>query len=150
MSSAGSGGSIRFRIHSRLSATATAFSCALHLAMIGGHGNWAMGALLVGMVALCLPCVVHLWRSASVGAARRVTAAALGMVALHLVILCAGSPARHAHSRAGNLADISQPSAHLAMLGVMAVELVTAMTASSLAGRLLSSERLRVHGARSS
>ncbi len=107
-----------------------------------------MGALLVGMVALCLPCIIHLWRRASVGAARRVTATALGMVALHLVILCAGGSAGHAHSGAGNLADISQPSTHLAMLGVMVVELATAMTASSLAGRLLSSERLRVHAAR--
>jgi hypothetical protein len=132
---------VRFRIHARLSAVATAVSCALHLAMIGKHGGWVISALMVVMVAFCLPCVLHLWRSATLHATRRVTTAALVMVALHLVILCAGGAADHAHTGAYASIDVAPTSAHLAMFGVMAVELATAMTASTLTGRLLSVTR---------
>jgi hypothetical protein len=141
MNSTGSGGRVPFCIHSRLSAVATAVSCALHLVMIGKHGGWVISSLMVVMVAFCLPCVLHLWRNATLHATRRVTAAALVMVALHLVILCAGGTADHAHAGVYTSTDVAPASAHLAMFGVMAVELATAMTASTLTGRLLSATR---------
>jgi hypothetical protein len=134
---------MQFRIHSRLSAVTTTVSCALHLTMIGRHGNLAMSVLMVVMVAFCLPCILHLWRSATLHATRRVTTAALVMVGLHLVIVCAGNTSGHAHAGAAASHVVAQTSAHTAVLSVLVVELVTAMTASSLTGRLLSSARRR-------
>lgn len=57
-------------------------SAMLHLLMIG-HGSVLAGLLMVGMAALCLPCAVHLWQSATVRAWTAVGAMNAAMLIMH-------------------------------------------------------------------
>ena len=49
--------------HSRICAAVTAASCLAHLWLAAGnqHGTW-LNLLMLAMVAVCLPCAVHIWR----------------------------------------------------------------------------------------
>ncbi|WP_460744014.1 hypothetical protein [Nesterenkonia halophila] len=66
----------------RSAAVLAGVSALLHLVMIG-HGSTPAGLLMVGMAALCLPCAVHLWRSATVRAWAAVGAMNAGMLLVH-------------------------------------------------------------------
>ncbi|QYF90373.1 hypothetical protein [Arthrobacter sp. PAMC25284] len=126
-------------LHARLCAVVTAGSCALHvwLAAAGRHSGW-LSALMIAMVVACLPCTVHIWRQVRVGALQRVMVSALAMAVLHAFVLLAAGPSGHGHaglSGAGPTAGIGDPAAAV-MLGVVAVELTTALLAATLVARL--------------
>jgi len=61
-------------------AAVTASSCLVHLWLVAGnhHGLW-MNLLMLAMVAVCLPCAVHIWRDGRAGALRQVMGCALAM-----------------------------------------------------------------------
>ena len=63
------------------------------------------------MAAMCLPCVLPLWRAGSLGAARMLMGGALFMVAVHaaLLLIPGGTGAGHQHGASAVL--ISAPAA---------------------------------------
>ena len=104
--------------------------------MAGQHaGLMAAGMLLMALV--CLPCVLPLWRSGSVGAARMMMGGALGMVAIHAVLLLApaGGAAGAAGHRHGGLVVAAAPAAGadaaVSMLALIGWELAAAMLAAT-------------------
>ena len=90
-------------LHPRICAAVTAASCLAHLwlAAENQHGTW-LNLLMLAMVAVCLPCAVHIWRHGQVTALRRVMASALVMTGVHaLLLLGAGAGASgHIHHAA--------------------------------------------------
>jgi hypothetical protein len=128
--------------HSRMCAAVTAGSCLLHLWLVAGnhHALW-LNLSMLAMVAVCLPCSVHIWRHVRVGALRRVMASALAMALLHAVLLLAAGPASHSHGTAAAAAGTAAvagtaSSAAAASLGVIALEITTALLAATLVARL--------------
>jgi hypothetical protein len=132
--------------HSRMCAAVTAGSCLLHLWLVAGnhHALW-LNLSMLAMVAVCLPCSVHIWRHVRVGALRRVMASALAMALLHAVLLLAAGPAGHSHGTvaavgaaaiAGTEAFAGTAAAASASLGVIALEITTALLAATLVARL--------------
>jgi hypothetical protein len=106
----------------------------LWLAASGHHGAW-LGLLMVALAAVCVPCTQHIWRHGRVGALHQVTAAALGMVALHAVLLLGGGGAVHAHGR-GPASYVTDVSGSVQLLLVIVLELTTALLAATLVARL--------------
>ncbi len=47
-------------LQGRLCALATAGSCVMHVSQIGSHHPWWLNVLMIVMVAVCLPCAVHI------------------------------------------------------------------------------------------
>jgi hypothetical protein len=134
--------------HSRICAAVTAASCLAHLWLAAGnqHGTW-LNVLMLAMVAVCLPCAVHIWRHGRVTAVRQVMAAALAMTGVHAVLLLgAGSGgAGHIHNGAAAAAAAAAgaaPAGPVALLAVIALEVTTALLAATLLARL----RARAHG----
>ena len=72
----------------------TAASCLAHLWLAAGnqHGTW-LNLLMLAMVAVCLPCAVHIWRHGRASALRQVMASALAMTGVHAVLLLGAGPA---------------------------------------------------------
>jgi hypothetical protein len=138
---AGRGGIV---LHPRVCAAVTAASCLTHLGLAAGnqHGTW-LNLLMLAMVAVCLPCAVHIWRHGRVTAVRQVMAAALAMTGVHAVLLLgAGSGgAGHIHNGAAAAAGAA-PAGPVALLAVIALEVTTALLAATLLARL----RARAHG----
>ncbi|MFE4228072.1 hypothetical protein ACFRJ8_09320 [Arthrobacter sp. NPDC056886] len=150
------GGSV---LHPRICAAVTAASCLTHLGLAAGnqHGTW-LNLLMLAMVAVCLPCAVHIWRHGRVcavrqvsivgrvsvfprmGAVRQIMASALVMTGVHAVLLlgAGASAAGHAHhgDAAAPAAAASASAGSAAMLAVIALELTTAMVAATLLARL--------------
>ncbi len=128
-------------LHARACAAVSAGSCALHvwLAAGGHHSGW-LSVLMVAMVAVCLPCTVHIWRHLRVGALQRVMVSALVMAVLHAVLLLAAGPSGHSHAEAAAAGPGS--SAAAATLGVIAFELTTALLAATLVARLRTRTRV--------
>ena len=140
-------------LHPRICAAVTAASCLAHLWLAAGnqHGSW-LNLLMLAMVAVCLPCAVHIWRHGrlstvrqvstvrSVGAVRQVMASALAMTGVHAVLLLGvgAGAAGHAHHgvSAAPAAAASAPAGSAAMLVVIALELTTALVAATLLARL--------------
>lgn len=130
-------------LHSRICAVVTAASCLAHVWLAGGnhHGLW-LNALMLAMVAVCVPCAVHVWRHSSVAALRRIMASGVAMAVLHGFLLLA--PGGSAHSHAGSAPAVtaaatgSEWSAAAALLAVIALEITTAFLASTLVARLRS------------
>lgn len=126
--------------HSRFCAAVTAASCLAHLWLVAGnqHGTW-LNLLMLAMVAVCLPCAVHIWRPGRAGALRRVMASALAMTGVHAVLLLgAGSGAGgsgHFHHGTAAAAGAA-PSGAGALLAVIALEMTTALLAATLLARL--------------
>ncbi|KQN87323.1 hypothetical protein [Arthrobacter sp. Leaf69] len=133
-------------LHSRICAAVTAASCLLHVWLVAGnhHGLW-LNLVMLAMVAVCLPCTVHIWRHGQVGALRRVMASALAMTGVHaLLLLGAGAGASgHIHHAAAAASAGAAPvsagaasSGAVALLVIIAVEVTTAMLAATLLARL--------------
>jgi hypothetical protein len=139
-------------LHSRMCAAVTAGSCLLHLWLVAGnhHALW-LNLSMLAMVAVCLPCSVHIWRHVRVGTLHRVMASALAMALLHAVLLLAAGPSSHSHGTAaavgaaaisgteavaGIAAVAETAAAASASLGVIALEITTALLAATLVARL--------------
>lgn len=128
-------------LHPRICAAVTAASCLAHLWLVAGnqHGPW-LNLLMLGMVAVCLPCAVHIWRRGRVSALRQVMASALAMTAVHAVLLLGiGSGAGgtgHIHHGAAAAGAGAAPSGAGALLAVIALEMTTALLAATLLARL--------------
>ena len=128
-------------LHSRICAAVTAASCLVHVWLVADnhHGLW-LNLVMLAMVAVCVPCTVHIWRHGQVTALRRVMASALAMTAVHAVLLLgagAGAGASgHIHHAAASASAGAASSAAGALLVIIAVELTTAMLAATLLARL--------------
>ena len=128
-------------LHSRICAAVTAASCLVHVWLVAGnhHGPW-LNLVMLAMVAVCLPCTVHIWRHGQVGALRRVMASALAMTGVHaLLLLGAGTgagPSGHIHHAAAPASAGAASSGAGALLAIIAVEVTTAMLAATLLARL--------------
>ena len=122
-------------LHPRLCAVVTAGSCLAHLwlAVENHHGAW-LNVLMLALAAVCLPCAVHIWRHSRVSALRQVMAAALIMVAVHVVLLLGVSSGGHNHS-AGPASKVVDTSGAGAVLAVIALEITTALLAATLVAR---------------
>ncbi len=137
-------------LHPRTCAAATAASCLAHLWLVAEnqHGTW-LNLLMLAMVAVCLPCVAHIWlhrrdcdlRRAS--ALRRVMASALAMTGVHAVLLLGHGAGGlgHGHHGAVAAAGGAAPSGSGALLGVIALEITTALLAATLLARLRAQPR---------
>jgi len=123
-------------LHSRLVAVVTAAGCAAHLwlAAAGRHGLW-LSVFMLALAAVCLPCVVHIWRHSRLGALHQVTGAAVAMAALHAFLLLGAGGAGHAHAGAPP-SSIAPANGAPELLLVIALELTTALLAASLVSRL--------------
>ncbi|GHG44809.1 hypothetical protein GCM10012320_10160 [Sinomonas cellulolyticus] len=125
----------------RWAAAAATAGGAAHLAMVPG-GGW-MAVLALAMAAACAPCAWHLWRRPSTRAARALIAMSLAMVAVHSALVLgafggntgAGSHAHGMHGSARAGAVEAMVWGHGTMLAVIAVELVTALSAAAWVGR---------------
>nr|WP_090580401.1 hypothetical protein [Arthrobacter sp. ov407] len=131
--------------HSRICAAVTAASCLMHLGLAAGnqHGTW-LNLLMLAMVAVCLPCAVHIWRHGTARALRQVMAAALAMIAVHAVLLLgtgSGGAGHGHHGPAAAAAAGAAPAGSGALLVVIAVEMTTALLAATLLARLRAQPR---------
>jgi hypothetical protein len=95
---------------------------------------------MLAMVAVCLPCALHVWRRSNVAALQRIMASAVGMAAVHTFLLLASGRSAHTHAAAaGGRADSAGgagESAAVVMLLVIALEMTTAFLAATLVARL--------------
>lgn len=123
-------------VHPRLVAAGTGFSCAAHvwLALFGQHGVW-VGAVMLALAAVCLPCAIHIWRHSMVGALHRVTASALAMVLLHAALLLGTAGGRHAHGGVPASSAVV-PAGNAQLLLVIGMEITSALLAATLVARL--------------
>jgi len=130
-------------LHSRVCAVVTAASCLAHVWFAAGshHGLW-FNALMLAMVAVCVPCAVHVWRHSSVVALRRIMASGVAMAAFHAFLLLAPGGSVHSHAAAAPVvsgaAAVPEGPAAAALLAVIALEMTTAFLASTLVARLRS------------
>lgn len=119
----------------------TAGSCLFHLwlAAENQHALW-LNAVMVAMVAVCLPCTVHIWRHLRVGSLQRVMASALVMTLLHAFLFLGSGPVGHHHASSAAAVAAVLPGGHPAAmsLGVIGLELTTALLAATLVARLRS------------
>jgi hypothetical protein len=127
-------------VHSRVVSAVTASSCLVHLWLVAGnhHGLW-LNLLMLAMVAVCLPCAVHIWRDGRAGALRQVMGCALAMTVLHAVLLLGGSgsaAAGHSHGTAAVPPAGDAGSAAVGLLAIVVLEITTALLAATLLARL--------------
>jgi hypothetical protein len=124
-------------LHSRMCATVTAASCVAHLWLAAGkhHAPW-LGMLMLAMVAVCLPCSLHIWRHRRVSAVHKVMASALAMAVLHAFLLLSAGLSGHSHSISAQAVTGTATSAAEASLAVIALEIATALVAATLLARL--------------
>ncbi|SDL59650.1 hypothetical protein [Arthrobacter sp. ok362] len=126
-------------LHPRTCAAVTAASCLAHLWLVAGnqHGTW-LNLLMLAMVAVCLPCAVHIWRRPRARALRQVMASALAMTGVHAILLLgvSGGHGHIHHGTAAAAAAATAPSDPGAQLAVIALELTTALAAATLLARL--------------
>ncbi len=94
-----------------------------------------MGALMLALAAVCLPCALHIWRDSRVAALRRVMACAVLMVALHGLLLLGSGAGGHAHGPGQAVAGTAGGQAG-SLLIVIGLELTTALLAATLVARL--------------
>ncbi len=119
----------------------------MHLGLGAGnqHGTW-LNLLMLAMVAVCLPCTVHIWRHGRATAVRQVMAAALAMTGVHAVLLLGAGSGGAGHIHHGTAAAAgaasAAPAGSGALLAVIALEMTTALLAATLLARL----RARAHG----
>ncbi len=160
-------------LHPRICAAVTAASCLAHLWFAAGnqHGTW-LNLLMLAMVAVCLPCAVHIWRHGRVGAVRRVStvglvgtdgqisvfrgagavrqvmASALVMTGVHAALLLGvGAGASHAHhgGAAASAAAAAAPAASVVPAGsaMMLAVIALELTTALVAATLLARLRAR-------
>ena len=125
-------------LHPRLCAVVVAASSAVHVwfAIQHQHGPW-LGALMLALAAVCLPCALHIWRHSKVSALRRVMACAVSMVVFHGLLLLGAGGSGHAHGAAPPSNAIGASSSG-GLLLVGALEIATALLAATLVARLRS------------
>lgn len=123
------------RRHARLCASLTAASSIGHLlfAASGQHGVW-LGVPMVALAAVCLPCAAHIWRLRHPGSLQKVAGCAVVMAVVHSALLLAPGGAGHSHSSGPTTS--AQPGADVVILGIIALEIATAMLAATLTARL--------------
>jgi hypothetical protein len=123
-------------LHPRLCAVVVAASCAVHVwvAIQNQHGPW-LGALMLALAAVCLPCALHIWRHSKISSLRRVMACAVAMVILHGLLLLGGGAGGHAHG-GGPASNAAGDAGAGHILLVLAVEITTALLAATLVARL--------------
>jgi hypothetical protein len=90
---------------------------------------------MVALTAVCLPCVLHIWQRGHVGSLHKVIACALAMVAVHAVLLLGAGSTGHSHTPSSTSAA-ADPSGAAGLLGVIALEITTALLAATLVSRL--------------
>ena len=120
-------------MHPRLCSAAALASAGVHVWMAGQHSGFGAAAM-VAMALMCLPCVLPLWRSGSLGAARMLMGGALAMVAVHAVLLLApgGGGAGHQHGGAVAVSAAGGGSeATFGMLALIGWELCAALLAAT-------------------
>ncbi len=129
-------------VHTRVVAAVTASSCLVHLWLVAGnhHGLW-LNLLMLAMVAVCLPCAVHIWRDGRAGALRQVMGCALAMTVLHAVLPLGGAgsgsaASGHSHGTAALPAAGDAGSAAVGLLAIVVLEITTALLAATLLARL--------------
>lgn len=131
-------------LHMRVVALATGASSLVHLWLVAGnhHGLW-LNLLMLAMVAVCLPCAVHIWRDGRAGSLRQVMGCALAMTVLHAILLLgagAGAGATiHSHGVSGTPAAETAAAAGSSaggLLAIIALEITTALLAATLLARL--------------
>lgn len=91
---------------------------------------------MLAMAGVCLPCVLHIWRHSSVKALQKVAACAVGMAAVHLLLVLAAPSSGHVHGEvlsSGASSAVSTPV-------IIAVEMLLALTATTLVARLRARE----------
>ena len=131
------------RLHSRVCAVVTAASCLAHVWLAAGshHGLW-LNALMLVMVAVCVPCAAHVWRHSSLAALHRIMASGVAMAAIHGFLLLAPGGSAHSHTAAAPVVPAaaagSEGPAAAVLLAVIALEMTTAFLASTLVARLRS------------
>jgi hypothetical protein len=124
-------------LHSRMCAAVTAASCLGHLWLaVGNHHPLWLNVAMVAMVAVCLPCSLHIWRHGRVGALHRVMGCALAMAVLHAMLVLGAGPSGHAHAASAGGVPGAATSAAAVSLAVIAVEITTALLAATLVARL--------------
>jgi hypothetical protein len=125
-------------LHPRVCAVVVAASSAVHvpIAVQNQHGA-LLGALMLALAAVCLPCALHIWRDARVAALRRVMACAVSMAVLHGLLVVGSGTGGHAHAGVPP-SSVSSVSGSGGLLLVIALEVTTALLASTLVARLRS------------
>jgi hypothetical protein len=120
-------------------AAATAASSLVHLWLVLGnqHGLW-LNLLMLVMVAVCLPCAVHIWREGRVSSLHQVMACALAMTALHAYLLLGTASGSGSHAHGHGLSGVPTEAGSSAggLLAVLVLELTTALLAATLLARL--------------
>jgi len=95
---------------------------------------------MLAMVAVCVPCAVHVWSHSSVAALRRIMASGVAMAVLHAFLLLAPAGSAHGHAGSGPAAAAAMAGepegSAAALLAVIALEITTAFLASTLVARL--------------
>ena len=119
----------------------TAASCLAHVWLAAGshHGLW-LNALMLVMVAVCVPCAVHVWRHSSVATLRRIMASGVATAVIHGFLLLAPDGAAHSHTAAAPVVPAAaagpEGPAAVVLLAVIALEMTTAFLAATLVARL--------------
>ncbi|MGO4192548.1 hypothetical protein AB4Y67_12850 [Arthrobacter sp. YAF17] len=117
----------------------TAASCLAHLWLVAGnqHGTW-LNLLMLAMVAVCVPCAVHIWRHGRIRSLRQVMASALVMTGVHALLLLGTGPGASGHTNHGGTAAAAGAATSGAgmLLAVIALEMTTALFAATLLARL--------------
>ena len=106
---------------------------------------------MLAMVAVCLPCAVHLWRGARARSLRQVMGCALAMTALHAVLLLGTAAFEGAAHPATTIPQLRRPvrrpesgffgSGTEGLLAIVVLEITTAFLAATLLARLRSVPR---------
>lgn len=91
---------------------------------------------MLAMVAVCLPCSLHLWRHSRVSTLHKVMASALIMAVLHAFLLLAAGSSDHGHATSPRAVVGTATSAAAASLAIIGVEITTALVAATLVARL--------------
>lgn len=117
----------------RAAAVLAGASVAAHLLMLG-RGSASAGLLMAGMAALCLPCAVHLWRSAALRAWAAVGAMNAGMLIVHSSMMraAAGGHAAGERPSAGVEADSGAGSHGLPAAHELLMLLATALSGAEV------------------
>ncbi|MBJ2121496.1 hypothetical protein I6N91_10955 [Arthrobacter sp. MSA 4-2] len=111
------------------------------MSQIGSHHPWWLNVLMIVMVAVCLPCAVHIWRRPTTPVLHQVMISALSMAVLHAGLMLApgtSAPPDHSHGNGSAAASQVTDAANEQTLGVIGLEIGTAMLASTLVARIRS------------
>jgi len=123
-------------LHGRLCAVVTAASCVLHIFLISSLHPWWLNLMIIFMVGVCLPCAVHIWRRPKVRALQQISIGALMMAALHAGLMVFQAPQGHVHGSPQTAMLQATEVGNASTVGVIGVELLTALLASALLARL--------------